>query len=108
MTTKTIVKIEQLARDGWCDAEIGRMVGVDTSTARRWRIKAGVEPGKNGRRYPARKYAVYDAKSTEFLVEGTAKEIAEFLGLKRSGMYSTIYRSLRGQLNKYEFCEVTE
>lgn len=108
MTTKTLAKIESLAKEGWCDAEIGRRLGIDTSTARRWRIKLGLLVGKNGRTYPARRYTVYERKTSRYLFEGTGKEIADFLGLSKKTIYSYIHLTMIGKTKKYEFCEVEQ
>ncbi len=107
MTTKRLAQIEQLAKEGWCDAEIGRRLGIDTSTARRWRIKFGLPVGKKGRTYPARRYTVYERKTSRYLFEGTGKEIADFLGLSRKTIYAYIHLTLKGKVKKYEFYEVT-
>ena len=106
MTTKLLAQIEELARDGWCDAEIGRRLGIDTTTARRWRVRLGIANGKKGRKYPAKRYTVYDGKSSCYLFEGTGKEIADFLGLSRKTIYSYIHLALLGKVKKYVFCEV--
>lgn len=108
MTTKLLAQIEELAREGWCDAEIGRIVGIDQKTVWRWRVKAGLTPGKKGRQYPAKKYIFYNRRTSEFLVEGTAKECAAFLGLKESSIYSQIYHTRKGRLKKYEIFVVEE
>ena len=49
MTTKTLAKIEQLAREGFCDTEIARRVGQKYQAVRYWRIKAGVPKGNAGK-----------------------------------------------------------
>lgn len=108
MTTKTLAQIEGMAREGWCDAEIGRRLGLEQKTVWRWRSRAGLPPGKKGRAYPARRYTVYDRKTSRYLLEGTGKEIADFLGLSRKTIYAYIYQTLKGKAKKYEFCEVKD
>lgn len=108
MTTGTLAKIEELAREGWCDAEIGRRLDIDTKTAQRWRVRYGIPCGKKGRTYPAKRYTVYDRATSQYLFEGTGKEIADFLGLSRKTIYSYIYLTLKGKGKKYTFCEVTD
>lgn len=106
MTTKSLAQLIDLVQEGWCDAEIGRRLGVDTSTARRWRVREGLPVGKKGRVSHPRIYTVYDRKTSRYLFEGTGREIADFLGLSRKTIYSYINRTLSGQTYKYEFCEV--
>lgn len=108
MTTKLLARIEGLARDGWCDSEIGRRLGIDTKIVRLWRMKAGIPIGKKGKRITTKRYSFYNRRTSEFLVEGTAKECAVFLGLKESSIHSLIYHTRKGRLQKYEIYEVEE
>ena len=108
MTTKMLSQLESWAREGICDAEIGRRLGLNAKTVWTWRTRAGLKPGKKERRYPARRYTVYDRATSQYLFEGTGKEIADFLGLSRKTIYSYIYLTLKGKGKKYTFCEVTD
>lgn len=106
MTTKLLQQIQQMARDGWCDAEIARRLGIHVSVARSWRVKAGLPYGRKGMRNKTKCYAVYDGKTSDFLFEGTIEEVAQFLGKTMGGIYSCISRNKSGKLRKYEFYEV--
>ncbi len=110
MTTKLLAQIEQLSRDGWCDAEIGRRLGIDTKTVQRWRSKAGLTPGKKGRAGGAGRamYTFYLRTTGEYLCEGTVEECAAALGLQRCSMHNIISRTRKGALKKYEIYKVEE
>lgn len=109
MTTKTLMQIEALACDGWCDAEIARRTGCTHHTVRYHRTNAGIPPGENGRSGDKpKRYTAYDKRTSEYLYEGTIRELATALGLTLSSAKSIVNRTRRGMLNKYEFYEVTE
>lgn len=108
MTTKLLAQVEALAREGWCDSEIGRRLGISNGVVRLWRMKAGIPIGKKGKRIPTKRYSFYNRRTSEFLVEGTTKECAAFLGLKESCIKSLIYHIRKGRLKKYEIHEVEE
>lgn len=108
MTTKMLAQIETLAREGWCDSEIGRRLGISNEVVGPWRMKAGIPIGKKGKRIPTKRYSFYNRRTSEFLVEGTAKECAAFLGLKESSIHSLIYHTRKGRLQKHEIYEVEE
>lgn len=110
MTSKTFVEICRLAREGYCDAEIGRRVGEDHAKVRYWRIKAGIPAGERNRgHFPSVKiYTFYNRRTSEYLCEGTVNQCAAALGLSPRTVYSVISRVRNGIQTKYEVHEVEE
>ena len=78
MTTKSLARICEMGRSGACLKEIAAETGYCISTVGKWLRVQGI--GSPGRKYiPRRIYTVYKTTTTEFLVEGNAKECAAFL-----------------------------
>lgn len=109
MTTKMLTQIEQLAREGWCDTEISRRTGRAIAVVRYWRTKVGIPRGRKGNRnLSAKRYAVYDGKTTQFVIEGDVRECAEYMGIKVTTFRNYKWKFEQGRYKKYEIYEVEE
>jgi hypothetical protein len=100
MTTKSLARICEMGRSGACLKEIAAETGYCISTVGKWLRVQGI--GSPGRKYiPRRIYTVYKTTTTEFLVEGNAKECAAFLGIKPQSFRRAYTVSCRGGPGKY-------
>lgn len=79
MTSKTLLRLLEMARDGCTDREIGKAVGAAPSTVSYYRKKAGIDRTRG----PACRtlYALYEWDG-QYLFEGSAKECANFLEIQ--------------------------
>lgn len=90
-----LAEIRRLNKAGYKDAAIAQKLGLKYSTVRynrrKMRLPLNVGSFSDQR---TRRYCVYDAKTTQFIIEGTAKECAAELGIKVETFYKlfTIFR----------------
>lgn len=106
MTTKTFEKIKELNAKGLCDADIARELGIPYQHVRYWRMKVSADNGSVRLRPWAKRYMVYDGKTTQFFTEGTAAECAARMGIKRTSFHRIKVEFDRGNYHKYEIYEV--
>lgn len=79
MTSKTLLRLLEMARDGCTDREIGKAVGVAPSTVSYYRKKAGIDRTRG--QACRTLYALYD-RDGQYLFEGSVKECANFLEIQ--------------------------
>ena len=103
MTSKKLGELKQLHGEGMVDREIAQEMGISMATALYWRTKLGLAPNRTSVRY-----AVYDRRTTAFLVEGTARECTEYPGIKESSFRSAMSRFRNGMELKYEIYRVED
>ena len=105
LTTKTISEIARLNAEGLNDEEIADVLGMKRCTVHYWRsIKLGLP--NTGHYRTAKRFTVYDGKTTQFLVEGTIKEICAALGMAYITFQHAKTAFERGRYYKYEIYEV--
>ena len=61
-----------------------------------------------GRRCAIKLYDLYDGETTQFLIEGTARECAEYMGVKKRSFHVAKYMFEQGKYQKYEIYDVKE
>lgn len=99
ITTKTLNEIAALYHEGLTDREIAERLGTNENIVSYWR---GGKLKLPAHRTHGR-YAVYDKKTSEFIVDGTAKKCAEYLGIAYSSFMSAASRCRHGKGGgKYE------
>ena len=72
MTSKTLLRLLEMARDGCTDREIGKAVGVAPSTVSYYRKKAGIDRTRG--QACRTLYALYD-RDGQYLFEGSLKYV---------------------------------
>lgn len=97
ITTKTLAEIERLHEKGMVDREVANEIGVSLHTVYYWRSKIGLVPNREKERY-----TVYDRKTSDFLVEGSARQCSAYLGIKLASFRHAVCCFRRGQGGKYE------
>ena len=83
ITTKQLAEIRRLNALSLPDRDIAETIGLKYHTVRYHRIKEGLpaHPILNRHISPYKHYCVYDAKTSEFIIEGTATECADRLDI---------------------------
>ncbi len=99
--------IIELYGEGLNDTIIGEILGCSSQLINRRRNALGL-PKNKARRRDSKIYAVYLRDTTEFLFEGTIKEISSYLGRSESTLRSYLCRQKKGQKPYYEFVEVEQ
>lgn len=97
MTTKTLTEIKRLHGEEMVDREIANEIGVSLHTVYYWRSKMGLAPNRGKERY-----TVYDRKTSNFLVEGSAEQCSAYLGIKLASFRHAVCCFRQGQGGKYE------
>lgn len=86
MTTKQLEAIKELSQRGWSAKSIGDKLGFCESGIRYWKKKSGIP---SARRRGTTQYTFYDRKGN-VRAFGTAREIADQLGIKISSVYEMV------------------
>lgn len=103
ITTKMLTEIRRLNEAEMNDAEISEALGLKYDTVRYHRIKEGLPSRRQKYRNRfLKRYCVYDARTTEFLLEGTAAECAARLGLTVGYIYIIVTKTKQGKTGLYE------
>lgn len=99
MTSKTLLRLIEMARDGCTDREIGKAVGAAPSTVSYYRKKAGIDRtrGQECRTL----YALYD-RDGQYLFEGNVKECANFLEIQEHTVREYLSRFRAGKKTPVE------
>lgn len=95
----------ELWNEGLTDTEIAEILGVAMASVYRRRKKLGL-PRNPGTHRDARVYRVYDNEFHEFVMEGTAREIAEKLYFSRSNVWWYVKQTKEGKKKKYKIYRV--
>lgn len=99
MTSKTLLRLLEMARDGCTDREIAKAVGAAPSTVSYYRKKAGIDKTR-GQTY-CTLYALYD-RDGQYLFEGNAKECANFLEIQEHTVWEYLSRFRAGKKTPVE------
>lgn len=99
MTSKTLLRLLEMARDGCTDREIAKAVGAATSTVSYYRKKAGIDRTR-GQAYHTL-YALYD-RDGQYLFEGSVKECANFLKIQEHTVREYLSRFRAGKKTPVE------
>ena len=105
MTTRQFMELRRMNQAGLNDHIIAETLGIPQTTVWYNRNKLGLPVVKRKRH---KRYTVYNGKTSEYLIEGTAKECADWLGLTREGFNSAFGLFRKGQYKKYEIYLVEE
>lgn len=110
ITTKILSELRRLNQDEKMnDAEISEELGIPYGTVRYYRIKEGLPSRKHKYRNGLyKRYIVYNLRTSEFIVEGNAKECASLLGMQTGSFYSLVTKTRQGKSSKYEIYTVEE
>lgn len=111
VTTKMLAQIRQMHGQGMTDSAIADVVGLAQTTVLHYRRDVlGLPKNKQTwRRERLKKYIAYNKHTDELVAEGTAREIADKLGLAASTVRSAVTTTRNGHsLSKYEIVEVTD
>ena len=106
MTAELLEQIREMNGQGLNDAIIAERIYCSDSTVGNWRRRLNLPPAGINR--TKKLYAIYDGKTTQFLMEGSARECAEYMGITKSAFHSHKARFERGEYKKYEIYEVKE
>lgn len=99
MTSKTLLRLLEMARDGCTDRDIAKSVGVALSTVSYYRKKAGIDRSR-GQAYHTL-YALYD-RDGQYLFEGSVKECANFLEIQEHTVREYLSRFRAGKKTPVE------
>ncbi len=104
ITTKIIAEIHRLNMEKEMnDAEISEELGIKYGTVRYYRLKAGLPSRRHKYRNRLyKRYSVYDARTSDFITEGTAVECAVMLGILVGSFYSLVTKTRQGKPVNYE------
>lgn len=102
-TTKTVARIAELHDAGLVDRGIAEALGLPHARIYYWRNKMGLAPNRQKERY-----TVYDRETSDFIVEGTARECSAFLGIKLPSFWHAACCFRQGRGGKYEIYGVEE
>lgn len=112
LATKQLEQLKELNQAGLSDIEISKRLGCGRVVARNWRVKLGLPAkGKPGRKPGSKKkrYTVYDKYTSEYICEGTAQEISEYIGIAVSTIYPEVTMARKGKpRTRYEIVEVED
>ncbi len=97
--------IIELHGEGCMDIEMGEILGYSPQAIMRRRQSLGLPKNETHRR-DAKRYAVYLRKTTEFITEGTIREIALYMNRSEHTLRSYICRQNKGEEPYYELVEV--
>ena len=106
MTTEMLGKIKELNEQGLNDSAIAEQLHYSTTTVHYWRRWLGLPTTRINR--TKKLYTVYDGVTTQFLIEGTAKECAAYMGVNVTRFYQIKCKFDDGAYKKYEIYEVTD
>lgn len=99
MTSKTLLRLLEMTRDGCTDRDIAKSVGVALSTVSYYRKKAGIDRSR-GQAYHTL-YALYD-RDGQYLFEGSVKECANFLEIQEHTVREYLSRFRAGKKTPVE------
>lgn len=104
ITTKILSEIRRLnMEEKLNDAEISQELGIPYGTVRYYRLKECLPSRKHKYRDSLyKRYCVYDAHTSAFIIEGTAAECADMLGMQVGSFYSLVTKTRRGKSENYE------
>lgn len=95
MTTQMVKEIRRLNQEGNNDRMIAEKLGVSAATVHKYRTEMGIPAVR-------KVYTIWDAKTDELIVCGTAAECTKFMGYKGiDGFYSMVSRMTHGKGKKY-------
>lgn len=106
MTAEFLAKIEQMNRKGLNDAIIAEAIGYSPSIVNHCRRKLGLPIAGINR--SKKRYTIYDGETTQFIMEGSARECAEYMGIKVATFRSYKCNFERGIYKKHEIYDVEE
>lgn len=104
MTAEILSKIEEMNRKGLNDSIIAEALYCSITTVFRGRTMLGLP--RVGSNRTTKRYTIYDGKTTQYIMEGTAKECAEYMGVKVHNFHALKSKFRRGLYKKYEIHEV--
>lgn len=100
ITTKQLAEIRRRNSEGENDCQIADALGCSQGTIRYHRVMMGLPKAAKGR--PYKTYTVWNAKTDELIVCGSAEDCAKRLGFSnRNIFYTTFIRARRGKNKKY-------
>lgn len=104
MTEEILAQIEEMNRNGMNDRIIAEKIFCSTTTVARGRRLLGLSAAGINR--TKKRYVLYDGKTTQYIMEGTARECADYMGMTLRSFYQNKSRFRRGTYKKYEIYEV--
>ena len=99
--------ILELHGEGLMNIEIAEILGVTPSAISNRMKDMGLEHNETRRR-GAKRYQVYDSKTSQFVMEGTLRELAEMFGINRVTAHTHLHNYRVGRGCRWEFHEVEE
>lgn len=99
--------IRELHAEGCMDIEIAEILGLPHPTVRQRRVRLGLPKNETYHR-GSKRFSVYKRDTEEFLIEGTIREIALFLGKSQSTLRSYLSRRKAGLRPYYEIYEADD
>lgn len=97
--------IRELHGEGLTNIVIAEILGIAPATVSKRMDAMGLERNPTIRR-DSKRYAVYDSKTSEFVMEGTLRELAEMSGIKTVTAHSHLRHYHQGKKCRWEFQEV--
>lgn len=97
--------IRELHGEGLTNIVIAEILGIAPATVSKRMREMGLERNPTIRR-DSKRYAVYDSKTSEFVMEGTLRELAEMFGIKTVTAHSHLRYYRMGKKCRWEFQEV--
>lgn len=104
MTAECLAKIEKMNKRGLNDTIIAEALCYSPCVVSKCRRKLGLPIAGTNR--TKKRYAIYDGETTQYIMEGTAKECAKYMGIKTESFYCSKIRFEQGIYKKYEIYEV--
>lgn len=106
MTAEILAKIEEMNKKGLNDSIIAEQLHYGETTVGTWRRRLGLPI--TGINRTKKRYAIYDGKTTQYIMEGSSRECAEYMGIKPESLRTLKNRFERGKYKKYEIYDVEE
>lgn len=104
-------RIREMNLAGMNDTAIAEELGLPLQRIHDIRTGMGLPVVRKRRRSRDKmtKYSAYSKHTSEFVCEGTAQEVADFLGLKKCTVYSEVTRTKQGcPQGRYEIVRVED
>ena len=106
MTAALLAQIEEMNRKGLNDTIIGETIGYASCVVSHWRRKLGLPAARINR--SKKRYVIYDGETTQFIMEGSARECAEYMGIKVTTFHNFKWEFEHGLYKKYEIYDAEE
>lgn len=107
-TQAQVDEIVRLLKEGHNDADVSERLQLPRPTVTYWRCKLGLPPVRKVRDEKKKRYEVYNGKTAELVVTGTADKCVKAMGITLGHFYTARKKFEEGTYQKYEIYEVEE